>query len=110
MTEEQIKQNADEHARRVASSRMLEKRAAYIGAYNSFVAGAHSVNAEVAELKAMLNRAVAELKNVYEDGDYFCEKLLDIPEEEKICAVNCDKDGVQCDCILRYLKHYKKEQ
>lgn len=63
--------------------------------------------------KELLNNATSMLKDmlkdIYEDYGYFCEKLLDIPEEEKICAAYCDKEGVQCDCILRYLKHYKKE-
>lgn len=44
---------------------------------------------------------------VYQD-DWICVALLEIPEEEKICAAYCQ--NLCKDCIKRYLKHYKKEE
>lgn len=128
MTEEQIEQRAERYAETYVS-----KTAAYIG-------GAHSMFPEVDKLKGenkylkealstrkteienmeflrrqdidflkeLLNNAVSMLKDIYEDDDYFCTMLLDIDEEAKICEKCCD--NLNEKCILRYLKHYKKEQ
>lgn len=126
MTEEIIKQRAERYAETYVS-----KTAAYIGGAHTMLPEIYDLKGQVASLEhlretlvdqqaglkakleiqqGLLDNAVSMLKDIYEDDGYFCEKLLDIPEEEKICAVYCDKEGVQCDCILRYLKHYKKEQ
>ena len=58
----------------------------------------------------MLDKAVEMLKDIYEEDDYFCERLLDIPSEEKICAEQCGYNGPQCSCVLRYLKHCVKNE
>ena len=109
MTDEQIKQNAEEYAKKHYDIPFEDNRIEKgIISEESYIAGAHSRDEEVEELKEQLKSAVSMLKDIYEDDDYFCTRLLDIPEEEKICEIYCDKEGVQCDCILRYLKHYKK--
>lgn len=126
MTEEIIKQRAERYAETYVS-----KTDAYIGGSHTMFPEINDLKGQVASLEhlretlvdqqaglkakleiqqGLLDNAVSMLKDIYEDDDYFCERLLDIPEEEKICEVYCDKEGVQCDCILRYLKHYKKEQ
>ena len=119
MTEEQIEQRAERYAETYVS-----KTAAYIGGAHTMFPEIYGLKGQVetlvgqqADLKAkleiqqgLLDNAVSMLKGIYEDDDYFCTMLLDIPEEEKICEIYCDKEGIQCDCILRYLKHYKKEQ
>lgn len=126
MTEEIIKQRAERYAETYVS-----KTDAYIGGAHTMFPEINDLKGQVASLehlretlvdqqaglkakleiqKGLLDNAVSMLKDIYEDDDSFCERLLDIPEEEKICEIYCDKEGVQCDCILRYLKHYKKEQ
>lgn len=64
MTDEQIKQNADAFAMKVAESHIIEKRPAYVAAFNTFMAGAHSRDEEVNQLENAL-------RNVNE----YCHKL-----------------------------------
>jgi hypothetical protein len=42
----------------------------------------------------------------YSDCDIVCETLSYIPEEDDICANNCE--NMNGECVLRFLKHYKK--
>ena len=125
MTEEQIKQNAIEYRQRTDNpddtiGRCMQRQ-------EDFIAGAHSMLEEIELLKDMfsnsqryahslkesvermgeqLKNAVSMLKDVYEDDDYFCERLCEFPEENEICEKCCD--NLNEKCILRYLKHYKK--
>ena len=130
MTDEQITQNAEEYAKKHYDVPFEDDSSMnVIVSEESYIAGAHSRDEDIEILKDLfsnsqryahslkesvksmgeqLKNAVSMLKDIYEDDDYFCTRLLDIPEEEKICEIYCDKEGVQCDCILRYLKHYKK--
>ena len=41
-----------------------------------------------------------------QDGDYICSELHDIPEEEEICSKDCQ--NLCRNCVLRFLKNYKK--
>lgn len=59
MTDEQIKQNAEAYARRVAESHIIEKRPAYFAAFNAFISGAHSRDEEIEELKGKIERQKA---------------------------------------------------
>ena len=70
MTDEQIKQNADAFAIKVAESHIIEKRPAYVAAFNAFISGAHSRDEEVNQLENALrnvNEHCHQLRNkVYE--------------------------------------------
>lgn len=55
----------------------------------------------------LLDNAVDLLYNMFSDDDIFCCKLLEIPEEERICSEQCE--NLNKDCILRYLKYYEKD-
>ena len=41
------------------------------------------------------------------DETFICDELFQYPEEEKICAAYCQ--NFCNDCVIRYLKHYKKD-
>ena len=41
------------------------------------------------------------------DERSLCDELLQYPEEEKYCAAYCQ--NFCNDCVIRYLKHYKKD-
>lgn len=41
------------------------------------------------------------------DETSLCDELHQYPEEEKICAAYCQ--NFCNDCVIRYLKHYKKD-
>lgn len=58
----------------------------------------------------MLDKAVCLLKDAYKDDDFFCERLIEIPEEAKICKAYCNKDGLLHECIYRYLLHCVKTE
>lgn len=60
------------------------------------------------EYNELLDNALSLLEDVLEDDDYICEKLMDIPEENKYCSENCTE--FKRDCILRYLRYYNKEK
>lgn len=105
MTEEQVKNNADEYARKEARDHILEKSIAYNSSFRGYMKGYHSRDEEVEELKKLLDNAVEILKDTYEDDDYFCTRLLDIDEEAKVCENNCK--NLKKECIIRYLKRYK---
>lgn len=138
MTDQEIKQNALDYGdcskEWFDDKSYVGESTAYDDAH-AFYDGAHSRDVEIEELKLenkylkeslctrkaenedkeylwrrdkeLLNNAVSLLKDIYEDDDYFCERLLDNPEEEKICVECCD--NLNEKCILRYLKHYKKD-
>ena len=55
----------------------------------------------------LLDNAVDYIYEVVYGQDWICEALLDIPEEEKICSAYCQ--NLCKDCVLRFLKHYKKK-
>lgn len=55
----------------------------------------------------LLDNAIDYIYELVEQDDWICEELLIIPEEEKICKETCD--NFCKDCIIRFLKHYKKE-
>ena len=61
MIDEQIKQNADAYAMIVAESHIIDKRPAYVAAFNAFMSGAHSRDKEVERLKKKLLFAQKEL-------------------------------------------------
>lgn len=58
--------------------------------------------------KQLLDNALSYIYELTYQDSWICDKLLEIPEEEKICAAYC-QDFCK-DCIKRYLKHYKKEE
>ena len=109
MTEEQIKQNAEEYAHKVNA--FAEDESVYFAAKDGYVSGAHSRNEEVENLEKLLDKAVHMLKDTYAGSDFFCERLMADPEEDRKCMAYCDKEDILCDCVLRYLKHcIKKEE
>lgn len=56
----------------------------------------------------LLDNAIDYIYELVEQEDWICEELLGIPEENVICSETCD---IFCkDCIMRYLKCYKKEE
>lgn len=57
--------------------------------------------------KDLLDNAVDYIYEVVYGQDWICEALLDIQEESEICDLTCD--NLCKDCILRFLKHYKKK-
>lgn len=73
MTEEQIRQNADAYAMKVAESHIVEKRPAYVAAFNAFMSGAHSRDEEIGRMNttirlyanqiAQLRKEIEQLRN-----------------------------------------------
>jgi len=61
MTDEQIKQNAEVYVTKVTES-LIEKRPAYIRAYNAYISGAHSRDDEVEMLKNQIEELSEQLK------------------------------------------------
>ena len=59
--------------------------------------------------KEYLDRAIIFIVELV-DGDPapICDLLTSIPEEAEICAEDCQ--NLDHFCVLRYLKHYKKEE
>ena len=55
----------------------------------------------------LLDNAVDYIYEVVYGQDWICEALFDIPEESEICEHTCN--NLCKDCILRFLKHYKKK-
>lgn len=53
----------------------------------------------------LLDNAIDYIYSLVQYDDWICEKLLDIPEEEKICSEGCE--NMNKECVLRFLKHYK---
>jgi hypothetical protein len=45
---------------------------------------------------------------VNQDDDWICTELLEIQEEADICKQTCDNHLCK-DCVIRFLKHYKKK-
>lgn len=58
--------------------------------------------------KQLLDNAIDYIYDIVYGQDWICEALLDIPKESKICDETCD--NLCKECILRFLKHYKKEK
>jgi hypothetical protein len=56
--------------------------------------------------KKLLQNAIDFLIELWGEQDTFCETLVKIPKEEKICEKNCD--NVNAECVKRFLKYYKK--
>lgn len=56
----------------------------------------------------LLDNALDYIYELVEQEDWICCELVAIPEEEKICSETCD--NLCKDCIIRYLKHYKKQE
>ena len=114
MTEEQIKQNAEEYANaRKYTLDELENSILTVEEIVrlAYIAGAHSRDEEVENLEKLFDKAVQMLKDTYSGSDFFCERLHEIPEEDLHCMTYCDKEDILCDCVLRYLKHcIKKEE
>lgn len=135
MTDEQIRQNAEEYAKKHYDIPFEDDSSMnVIVSEESYIAGAHSRDEDIKllkiiideqsylidtlteskkklikerkELKKSLNNAVSLLYDILGDDDFFCTMLLDIDEEAKICEKCCD--NLNEKCILRYLKHYKK--
>ncbi len=55
----------------------------------------------------LLDKALDFIVKRERNDDYICAGLFDFPEENKICAENCE--GLNRDCVLRFLKHYKQK-
>ncbi len=53
-----------------------------------------------------LDKALDFIVEQEEVNDYICTELHDIPEELKVCAKDCQ--NLNRNCVLRFLKHYKK--
>ena len=87
MTKEEIKEKALAYRRETAEygETSVEGYARQI----AYEAGADMLNKENEKLQKMLGKAIDMLKDIYEDDDYFCERLCDIQEEAKICAEHC---------------------
>ena len=54
------------------------------------------------ETDDMLSEAIDYIKEIEEENDYICEKLMNIPEEEEVCAENCN--NLERDCVVRFLR------
>ena len=54
----------------------------------------------------LLDNAIDYIYELTYQDSWICDELLEIPEEEKICAAYCQ--NLCKDCIIRFLKHYKK--
>lgn len=57
--------------------------------------------------KKILQNAISFIIELWGEQDTFCETLVNIPEEEKICEKNCN--NVNEECVKRFLKYYKKQ-
>lgn len=59
--------------------------------------------------KEYLDRAIDFIVELLEDDPTtICDKLHEYPEEDSICAADCqDLDHF---CIMRYLEHYGKKK
>ena len=109
MTDEQIKQNAEQYYQKLDSITIEDPREPNVNSIiDAYIAGAHSRDEEIEKLEGLLDKAVQMLREAYSGSDFFCEKLHEIPEEKLHCMIYCDKDDIGCDCALRYLKYYKK--
>ena len=75
MTDEQIKQNAEAYARRVAESHIIEKRPAYFAAFNAFISGAHSRDEEIKELNVRIVKLMCERDSIKSESEYLINKL-----------------------------------
>lgn len=53
-----------------------------------------------------LDKALDFIVEILQDDDYICSELLDTQDEEDLCAKNCQ--GLDRECVLRFLKYYKK--
>lgn len=53
-----------------------------------------------------LDKAIDFIVEREKDDDYICCALSDIPDEENLCAKECQCLGRQC--VLRFLKYYQK--
>ena len=63
------------------------------------------------ESKKLLDNAASYIRELLSmiggDETSLCDELLQYPEEENYCAAYCQRF---CnDCVIRYLKHYKKD-
>ena len=74
MTDEQIKQNADAYAMRVAELHIIEKRPAYVAAFNAFMSGAHSRDEEVASLLSQLEDKDGYIANLRKKREEYNRK------------------------------------
>ena len=94
MTDEQIKQNAEEFARKVAESHIIEKRPAYFAAFNAFMSGAHSRDEEIGRMNttirlyanqiALLRKEIDQLRNPWISvEDRLPEKAIGLYELEE---------------------------
>ena len=55
----------------------------------------------------LLEHAVEYIYELVNQDDWICTELLEIPEESDICKQTCD--NLCKDCIIRFLKRYKKK-
>lgn len=53
-----------------------------------------------------LDKAIDFIVEREKDDDYICCALSDTPDEASFCAKDCQ--GVDRQCVLRFLKHYQK--
>lgn len=68
-------------------------------------------NLTVKESEELLDNAASYIRELITmiggDETSLCDELHQYPEEEKICAAYCQ--NFCNDCVIRYLKHYKKD-
>ena len=86
MTAEQIIQKAEAFAMKVAESHIVEKRPAYIAAFNAFMSGAHSRDEEIKQwkdskhkLRMRLMQQIHELRNPWISVE---ERLPELSKKE----------------------------
>lgn len=53
-----------------------------------------------------LDKALDFIVEREKSDDYICSELLDIPEECEMCRKDCQ--NLCRNCVLRFLKYYKK--
>jgi hypothetical protein len=56
--------------------------------------------------KEYLDKAIEYIIEFLDGDDKVCEKLLSIPEEHELCALDCK--NLDRFCLYRFLKYYKR--
>lgn len=54
-----------------------------------------------------LDKALDFIVEQEKENDYICTRMLEIPEEYKVCVNDCQNLGRIC--VLRFLKRYNNE-
>ena len=80
MTDEQIKQNAEAYARRVAESHIIEKRPAYFAAFNAFISGAHSRDEEIGRMNTTIRLYANQIAQLRKEIEQLRNPLISVEE------------------------------